>query len=261
MATAAVCANESQKNRAHASWTTNHAPSVKWDPNWDRRDPECCVKPPKGRSVEEQNKYNEALQQARPTATRHLYLIRHGQYVLKGDTDRELVLTELGRKQAELTGQRLKDLGVPFSRLVYSTMTRATETAQLIHAYLEPLPLEPCELIREGAPVPPEPPVGSWKPEAKVFYTDGARIEAGFRKYFYRALPSQKEDSHEIIVCHGNVIRYWICRALQFPPEAWLRFSLANCSISRVSIQPSGRVSVRSLGDTGHFPKEMITTT
>lgn len=73
-----------------------------------------------------------------------------------------------GRKQAELTGQRLKDLGVPFSRLVYSTMTRATETAQLIHAYLEPLPLEPCELIREGAPVPPEPPVGSWKPEAKV---------------------------------------------------------------------------------------------
>lgn len=36
MATAAVCANESQKNRAHASWTTNHAPSVKWDPNWDR---------------------------------------------------------------------------------------------------------------------------------------------------------------------------------------------------------------------------------
>ncbi|XP_070390462.1 serine/threonine-protein phosphatase PGAM5, mitochondrial-like isoform X3 [Dermacentor albipictus] len=167
---------------------------------------------------------------------------------------------ERGRKQADLTGQRLKHLGVPFSRLVHSSMTRAIETAEIIHKHLEALPMESCELIREGAPVPPEPPFGTWKPEAKVFFTDGARIEAGFRKYFYRAAPSQREDSHEIIVCHANVIRYWICRALQFPPEAWSRISLANCSISVVRIPPSGRVSVRSLGDTGHFPREMITT-
>lgn len=24
--------------------------------------------------------------------------------------------------------------------------------------------------------------------------------------------PQQTEDSHEIIVCHGNVIRYWVSR-------------------------------------------------
>ncbi|KAM7311262.1 serine/threonine-protein phosphatase Pgam5, mitochondrial isoform X1, partial [Ixodes scapularis] len=115
------------------------------------------------------------------------------------------------RKQADVTGQRLKQLNVPFSRMVFSTMARATETARIIHGHFEHLPLEPCELIREGAPIPPEPPSGAWKPEAKVFFTDGARIEAGFRKYFYRASPSQAEDSHEIIVCHANVIRYWIC--------------------------------------------------
>ena len=45
------------------------------------------------------------------------------------------------------------------------------------------------------------------------------RIEAAFRKYFHRAESSQKEDSYEIIVCHANVIRYFVCRALQFPPE------------------------------------------
>lgn len=44
------------------------------------------------------------------------------------------------------------------------------------------------------------------------FFSDGARIEAGFRKYFHRAPPSQKKDSYEILVCHANVIRYWICR-------------------------------------------------
>ena len=47
----------------------------------------------------------------------------------------------------------------------------------------------------------------------------GFRIEAAFRKYFHRAESSQKEDSYEIIVCHANVIRYFVCRALQFPPE------------------------------------------
>lgn len=44
------------------------------------------------------------------------------------------------------------------------------------------------------------------------FFTDGARIEAAFRKYFHRAPPEQKEDSTEVLVCHANVIRYFVCR-------------------------------------------------
>ena len=44
------------------------------------------------------------------------------------------------------------------------------------------------------------------------FYQDGARIEAAFRKYFHRADPEQKGDSVEVIICHANVIRYFICR-------------------------------------------------
>jgi hypothetical protein len=44
------------------------------------------------------------------------------------------------------------------------------------------------------------------------FYQDGARIEAAFRKYFHRAEKSQETDSYEILVCHANVIRYFVCR-------------------------------------------------
>ena len=44
------------------------------------------------------------------------------------------------------------------------------------------------------------------------FFQDGARIESAFRKYFHRADPDQKGDSVEIIVCHANVIRYFVCR-------------------------------------------------
>ena len=47
---------------------------------------------------------------------------------------------------------------------------------------------------------------------SQKFFQDGARIEAAFRKYFYRAPPEQENDSYEIIVGHSNVIRYFVCR-------------------------------------------------
>lgn len=57
---------------------------------------------------------------------------------------------------------------------------------------------------------------------------------------------------------------YWLIdltpRALQFPPEAWLRLSLQHGSITWLSVQPSGRVTLRSLGDTGHMPPTLLTT-
>jgi len=43
-------------------------------------------------------------------------------------------------------------------------------------------------------------------------FQDSARIEAAFRKYIHRADADQSEDSYEIIVCHANVIRYFVCR-------------------------------------------------
>lgn len=48
------------------------------------------------------------------------------------------------------------------------------------------------------------------------FFRDGPRIEAAFRKYFHRAPPSQTEDSVEVLVCHANVIRYFVCRFVAY---------------------------------------------
>ena len=70
----------------------------------------------------------------------------------------------------------------------------------------------------------------------------------------------QEKDSYEVIVCHANVIRYFICRALQLPPEAWLRFSLKHASITWVTIRPDGKISVRGVGDAGHFTPDKLTT-
>jgi len=54
-------------------------------------------------------------------------------------------------------------------------------------------------------------------------------------------------------------LKFTSSRALQFPPEAWLRMSLANGSITRMTIRPSGRVTLKALGSTGHMPPELVT--
>lgn len=47
-------------------------------------------------------------------------------------------------------------------------MTRAVETADVVAQYLPNVPRSSDDLLREGAPYPPEPAVGHWKPEAHV---------------------------------------------------------------------------------------------
>ncbi|CAG7838018.1 unnamed protein product [Allacma fusca] len=230
-----------------------------WNHNWDLRDPRTFFKRPSsdGESGAEKKKVRK-----KPSAVRHLILIRHGQYNLEGATDAERVLTPLGVQQAQAAGKRLKELGIPFDSLISSNMSRAIQTAQIIKENMEQKDLEiTCEdpLLREGAPALPEPPVSHWHPDLH-YYEDGARIESAFRKYFHRADPCQEKDSYELVVCHANVIRYFACRALQFPGEAWLRISLCHTSLNVISILPSGRVILRTLGDGGHLPVDQVTT-
>ncbi|CAL1616403.1 unnamed protein product [Knipowitschia caucasica] len=247
---------------AQPAWSpASHTPAPSghfWDFNWDKRDPSALVNGKKKESVTDDPSSEQ--ENGKPKATRNILLIRHSQYNLSGSTDKERFLTPLGREQAEFTGQRLAALGLKYDVLIHSSMTRATETAGIISKHLPDVDLVSCDLLREGAPIEPVPPVTHWKPDA-VYHEDGARIEAAFRRYIHRADTKQKEDSFEIIVCHANVIRYFVCRALQFPPEGWLRMGLNNASITWLTIRPSGRVALRTLGDSGFIPPDKLTRT
>ena len=66
-------------------------------------------------------------------------------------------------------------------------------------------------------------------------------------------------ERYELVVCHGNVIRYSVLRALQLPVQAWLRLAIYNTGISHMIIRPNGHVALQSLGDTGHLPGHIIT--
>lgn len=174
------------------SWTTNYEPKCpKWDTNWDHRDPKSLVAPPKKKDDPvEENKVNERLEKVKPKAMRHLILIRHGQYNVDGgeldsfrkdvlerycyafiyftETDLQRVLTEVGRKQAGFTGNRLKTLNINWTKMHRSTMSRAQETGHIISQALPDVPVEHSSLLEEGAPIPPEPPIGHWRPETSA---------------------------------------------------------------------------------------------
>lgn len=149
--------------------------SPKWDNNWDKRDPNSLIPPLKGDFGElpesDQNAHKERLKKAKACATRHILLVRHGQYKMDGATDEFRMLTSLGRDQATRVGERLKELDLAYTRIIKSTMTRATETADIIHKHLPELPISSCDFLREGSPIVPEPPVSHWKPEPKVWPT------------------------------------------------------------------------------------------
>eukprot|EP00088_Acartia_fossae_P069274 TRINITY_DN899_c0_g1_i10.p1 TRINITY_DN899_c0_g1~~TRINITY_DN899_c0_g1_i10.p1 ORF type:complete len:268 (-),score=48.12 TRINITY_DN899_c0_g1_i10:61-864(-) len=217
--------------------------SAKWDYNWDARNPATnpSMDPPSN-------------------ARRNIILIRHGQYNLEGQEDKDRYLTELGLQQAKITGERLAEMALPYTSIAVSGMKRAIQTANIVHETLPNVPLLPQDtILNEGDPIETEP-RGSWYPDYE-YYVDGARIEAAFRKYFHRAESAQTEDSYEIVVCHANVIRYFLCRALQLPPEAWLRFSLRHASITWLVIRPDGEVNCRGIGESGHFPVDKLSVT
>lgn len=73
-----------------------------------------------------------------------------------------------GEKQALATGERLKELNFPYTSIICSTMTRATQTAKLIHKFLPEVPLKDCSMLEEGAPCIPEPQHSHWKPDLYV---------------------------------------------------------------------------------------------
>lgn len=182
----------------------------------------------------------------RSGARRHILLVRHGHYDETG-------LTNLGRLQAEVTGMRIKELmenGVCVS-LVSSSLKRAVETADVIASSVPAAPRSVDAALVEGWPVQPIP--GQPRPH---MYADGARLDKAFHKYFHRG--GAIDDEYVVIVCHANVIRYLFLRALQLPPEAWLRLCTMNCSITHLTITPDGLVSARSLGDVGHLPIDLV---
>jgi len=190
-------------------------------------------------------------------AYRFLYLIRHGNYDSTTDLQDGLEggLTPLGEVQAERTALRLA--GLPVEAIHHSTLRRAVQTAEVIARFFPGVPRLPSPLLKECIPgIPSREPEAFENIPAEDVSGGLQRAEQAFSHYFRSAGSS---DQHELLVCHGNIIRYFACRVLGAPADLWANADLHNCAVSEVLIEPSGRMTLVSLNDTGHLQRELRT--
>lgn len=189
-------------------------------------------------------------------AARTIIIVRHGAYV--SDPANESPgpgLSPLGIAQAKLAAARLAAMPGTFDAIRTSPLTRAHETAKVIAAELPGLPVEVVPDLAECTPPTRRKEIAAReKPEDLT--ACAARLDALFRRLF---VPASGRERREIVVCHGNVTRYLVTRALGVDPEAWLEMSVAHASLTQIYIEPDGRFKVISIGDMGHLPPNLQT--
>lgn len=181
--------------------------------------------------------------------TRTLLLVRHGQYDLTSGGK----LTQLGREQAAVTGRWISTHleGRQADALWSSTLPRARETAGIIAQSLAPSKVRPVSVLREGIyskikgfDIPPE-----------ERTADRSRADAAYARFFR----TSKTDRLDIVVCHGNLIRYLVCRAIDIPVGRWIRMNSHHCSLTRILVRDTGAVRVVSYNETAHLPPPFVT--
>lgn len=183
---------------------------------------------------------------------RNLYLIRHGEYVHDDTCDEDVGcgLDRLGRWQAARTGDMLAGLDVEFTSLQCSAMTRARETADIIAAHLGRGAPPRYRDIRECTP-----PTRRADVMSELAPGEAAACEDSLRAAWNRlARPAVGVDANDVVVCHGNVIRWFVCRALDVDPTAWLGMSIANCSLTLIQVRADGSCKLVTFADAGHIP-------
>jgi len=175
---------------------------------------------------------------------RFLYLVRHGQYNRMNDDAGEL--TERGLEQAQLTAEMMASL--PIDIIHCSSTVRAQQTAEVISECYSDVALKPSDTLRECIP--------AITPQLNEFYlsskapmpTEEAvaacveRLDSAYDHYFQPTVG--RDDSYELIIAHGNVIRYFITRALDVRAEVWVKLAIYNCGVSLVIVDPEGNTAL-----------------
>lgn len=176
---------------------------------------------------------------------RTLVLVRHGEYRLDDGPDPGLTL--LGQRQARYCESLLRH--ERFDEVVTSSLVRARETcAEIVEPWRRKAQVS--DLLVEGVPTR----VAQLGVSAKKAALDRSRFDEAYATFF---APS-KEARCDLLICHGNLIRYLVARALGVAPRTWTRLISNHCGITRVVVRDT-RVRVISYNETAHLPPDCVT--
>ena len=176
---------------------------------------------------------------------RRLLLIRHGQYDERDEGTKDL--TSLGKKQAKLICRALGDDRV--DAVYSSTMLRARTTAALV-AETRKLSVSSTPILCECIPTK----VGFFI-EPAVIREGKKQADRAFARFFKRS----RHNRTELIVCHGNIIRYFVTRAMGMKLHAWRSMAIYHASITDIRIHSDGRAILFSYNDVAHLPARLRT--
>jgi serine/threonine-protein phosphatase PGAM5 len=183
---------------------------------------------------------------------RTIFLVRHGAYDASGKVDSPdgPGLLPLGIAQARLVGARLRGLPGTITALTTSTMTRARDTAAVISESLPTIAVQETSLLRECTPPARDDDRKEDENTEREQQACKATLDEAFAQYF---IPARGQERHDVLVCHGNVIRYFVMKALGVDTKAWPGMSIAHASLTAIQVMPKGTFRVLSVGDVGHI--------
>lgn len=189
--------------------------------------------------------------------TRYLYLARHGAADVFGE------LTDIGRQQASLLGERLT--GIPVDAIWHSPLPRAAATADELRRYLaNATTAEATELI-DHVPYVPFP---ADTPSAWTGFFDGyddAEAAAGLRtaealtdRFATAPDPiTHGTDVHEVLITHDYPIAWLVRHALDAPPARWLGLNSANTALTVIEYRASLPPVLVMFNDMTHLPANL----
>ncbi|MEV7009673.1 histidine phosphatase family protein [Streptosporangium sp. NPDC051022] len=190
---------------------------------------------------------------------RRLYLARHGAADAFGK------LTDIGRRQADLLGERLA--GVPVDAVWHSPLPRAMASAHELARYLPNVPVtEAAELVDH---VPYVPSAAEMPPSWAGFFDgyDDAEAASGqrlaeslvarFAKVPDRTAKGTRLHTHEVLVTHAYPIAWLVRHALDAPPSRWLGLNSANTALTVIEYRNGLPPTIVMFNDMSHLPPDL----
>lgn len=180
-----------------------------------------------------------------PKIYKTIVFVRHGQYTSE-PTEK---LTEKGRAQAKLAAKVIKEINP--DKLFASTMPRAIETATYIESECGMKAVQK-DFLREGILPGLESVTKLTKAHHVVMKANKLKADKAY-EFLFKA--PKKSKSSVVVVAHGNVIRYWVCKALGIDPKKWVKMDLEQCSITTIRVDNKGYTTLLGFADMGHIPR------
>jgi probable phosphoglycerate mutase len=196
-------------------------------------------------------------------ATRVLYIARHGLADAFGE------LTDVGREQASLLGQRLAQ--VPVAAVWHSPLPRAAHSAQQIARHLPNVPVGAADELTDHVPYVPgaaDMPVswaGFFDGYDQTEAASGQHLAAALVARFARTVDPAEgagseagDETHEVLVTHAYPAAWLVRHAMDAAPARWLSLaSSANTALTVIEYRDGLPPTIVMFNDMSHLPDHL----